>query len=135
MTVRPYTWTTDRPAIERESAENLSTSSHTRRDRLRDLYVRIDGGAQRCPRAPPWRRQSFGLDVEDVSIRAGRAELPTDLAEFCGLRLGDLWSSSSSGVPNVVIPDAVFKDPRELVSFLAEHRVTRIVLVPSWLRA
>ncbi len=38
------------------------------------------------------------------------------------------------GVPSVVVPDAVVKDPERLIATLAEHRVTRIVLVPSLLR-
>ena len=39
------------------------------------------------------------------------------------------------GVPSVVIPDAAVRDPRELLGFLSGHHVTRIVLVPSLLRA
>jgi amino acid adenylation domain-containing protein len=38
------------------------------------------------------------------------------------------------GVPGVIVPDDVVRNPRELVRFLAAHRVTRIVLVPSLLR-
>ncbi len=39
------------------------------------------------------------------------------------------------GVPAVVIPDQVVREPRRLIEVLAEHRVTRIALVPSLLRA
>jgi thioesterase domain-containing protein len=39
------------------------------------------------------------------------------------------------GVPLVVIPDADLKDPERLVAALAARRVTRIILVPSLLRA
>src|SRR5207248_7108534 len=38
------------------------------------------------------------------------------------------------GVPTVIIPDHVAKDPPQLVRALAENDVTRIVLVPSLLR-
>ena len=38
------------------------------------------------------------------------------------------------GVPLVIIPDAVVKDPIRLVRLLAESRVTRFTLVPSLLR-
>src|SRR5262249_52451818 len=40
-----------------------------------------------------------------------------------------------SGVPLVVIPEADVKDPERLVAALAHHRITRIILVPSLLRA
>lgn len=39
------------------------------------------------------------------------------------------------GVPTVIIPDVVLKDPQALVQNLAAHRVTRLVLVPSLLRS
>ena len=38
------------------------------------------------------------------------------------------------GVPTVVIPDPMVREPRLLIQMLADHRVTRIVLVPSLLR-
>lgn len=40
-----------------------------------------------------------------------------------------------AGVPTVIIPDEVVKDPTKLVATLAENKVTRLVLVPSLLRA
>jgi amino acid adenylation domain-containing protein len=40
-----------------------------------------------------------------------------------------------AGVPAVVVPDSVVKDPRLLLETLAEARATRLVLVPSLLRA
>ena len=39
------------------------------------------------------------------------------------------------GVPTLVIPDPVVREPRLLIQMLADHRVTRIVLVPALLRA
>jgi amino acid adenylation domain-containing protein len=39
------------------------------------------------------------------------------------------------GVPTVVIPDPVVREPRRLIQMLADHRVTRIVLVPALVRA
>lgn len=38
------------------------------------------------------------------------------------------------GVPTVVLPDETVRDPRLLVEALAEHRVTRLWVVPSLLR-
>ncbi|MEI8238186.1 MAG: amino acid adenylation domain-containing protein [Actinomycetota bacterium] len=38
------------------------------------------------------------------------------------------------GVPLVIVPDGMLRDPRAFVALLAQHRVTRLVLVPSLLR-
>ena len=40
-----------------------------------------------------------------------------------------------AGVPSVILPAEVVRDPEELLRSLARHGVTRIVLVPSLLRA
>ena len=47
----------------------------------------------------------------------------------------ELFGPLLQGVPTVIIPDAMVKDPQRLVHILGEHRVTRIVLVPSLLSA
>ena len=39
------------------------------------------------------------------------------------------------GVPTVILPDEIVKDPRYLVEALAANKVTRLVLVPSLLQA
>ena len=39
------------------------------------------------------------------------------------------------GIPLVIIPDAIVRDPRRLIEILAENQVTRIMLVPSLLDA
>lgn len=39
------------------------------------------------------------------------------------------------GVPLVVIPDSIVKDPQALIAHLAAHQISRIVLVPSLLKA
>ena len=46
----------------------------------------------------------------------------------------EIFGPLLKGIPIVMIPDEVVKDTRELVRVLADHRVTRIVLVPSLLR-
>lgn len=46
----------------------------------------------------------------------------------------ELFGPLCQGRPVVIVPDSVVGDPSELVSALAEHRVTRLVLVPSLLR-
>ncbi|WP_457654564.1 non-ribosomal peptide synthetase [Rhodocaloribacter sp.] len=47
----------------------------------------------------------------------------------------ELFGPMLRGVPLVVIPDAVARDPHRLLDALAAHGVTRLVLVPSLLRA
>ncbi|MGA8763738.1 MAG: amino acid adenylation domain-containing protein, partial [Candidatus Sulfotelmatobacter sp.] len=47
----------------------------------------------------------------------------------------ELFGPLLAGVPTVMIPDEVVKSPQALIAALAEHRVTRLVLVPSLLRA
>ena len=45
----------------------------------------------------------------------------------------EIWGPLLKGIPLVLIPDAVVKDPIQLVDTLATHHVTRLVLVPSLL--
>jgi hypothetical protein len=40
-----------------------------------------------------------------------------------------------TGVPLHIIPDDVIYDPPQLASFLAEHRITRMLFTPSLLQA
>ena len=47
----------------------------------------------------------------------------------------EIFGPLLQGVRIVIIPDMAVKDPRQLVHMLAIHGVTRIVLVPSLLRA
>lgn len=47
----------------------------------------------------------------------------------------ELFGPLLQGIPTVLIPEAVLKDPQRLVHTLAAHRVSRMVLVPSLLRA
>ncbi|HCF29926.1 MAG TPA: non-ribosomal peptide synthetase, partial [Cyanobacteria bacterium UBA11049] len=46
----------------------------------------------------------------------------------------EIFAPLLQGIPNVIIPDAVVKDPQLFIETLAVHKVTRIVLVPSLLR-
>jgi amino acid adenylation domain-containing protein len=47
----------------------------------------------------------------------------------------EIFGPLLQGVPTVILPDSVVKDPPRLVRLLAEKRVSRFVLVPSLLRA
>src|SRR5271155_2065113 len=46
----------------------------------------------------------------------------------------EIFGPLLQGVPNVIIPDELVKDPLELMRLLASERISRIVLVPSLLR-
>jgi amino acid adenylation domain-containing protein len=47
----------------------------------------------------------------------------------------EIFGPLASGVPLVIVPDEDAQDPYRLIDALERHRVTRIVLVPSLLRA
>jgi amino acid adenylation domain-containing protein len=47
----------------------------------------------------------------------------------------EIFGPLLAGVPSVILPQEAVLDPEELLQILAERRVTRIVLVPSLLRA
>jgi amino acid adenylation domain-containing protein len=47
----------------------------------------------------------------------------------------EIFGPLLAGVPSVILPQQAVLDPEELLQILAEQRVTRIVLVPSLLRA
>jgi non-ribosomal peptide synthetase component F len=49
--------------------------------------------------------------------------------------LWELLGACLQGVPTVVIPQATLIDPEQTIEVLARHRVTRLWLVPSYLRA
>lgn len=48
--------------------------------------------------------------------------------------LWELFGGLLKGVPTVILPDEVVHDPKALVDALAQHKVSRIWLVPSLLR-
>jgi amino acid adenylation domain-containing protein len=48
--------------------------------------------------------------------------------------VAEIWGALLAGVPLVIAPVEAVQDPRKLVKVLEEHKVTRIVLVPSLLR-
>jgi acyl carrier protein len=68
---------------------------------------------------------------------------PFDIGEVCCQKtnLGfvdsvwEIFGPLLAGVPSVIVPQEVLLDPEELIQYLAKHRVTRMVLVPSLLRA
>jgi amino acid adenylation domain-containing protein len=47
----------------------------------------------------------------------------------------ELFDPLLQGIPSVIIPEEIARDPQRLIPILADHRVTRIGLVPSLLQA
>jgi amino acid adenylation domain-containing protein len=71
-----------------------------------------------------WRTYPFGID--DVACQKTAVSFVDALWELLGGLL--------RGTPTVIIPDAVVRDPIALVETLRKHRVSRIWVVPSFLR-
>ena len=46
----------------------------------------------------------------------------------------EIFGPLLKGVPNILIPDEIIKEPQQFVEVLAHHKISRIVLVPSLLR-
>jgi hybrid polyketide synthase/nonribosomal peptide synthetase FtdB len=71
------------------------------------------------------------------------AAFPFEAGEVCAQKTSlsfvdafvEIFAPLLRGVPLVVVPDRVEKDPVALIDLLARHRVTRLVLVPSLLAA
>ncbi|MBA3945629.1 MAG: amino acid adenylation domain-containing protein [Herpetosiphonaceae bacterium] len=71
-----------------------------------------------------WQRYPFAAD--DVYCQKTAFSFVDSIWEIFGPLL--------QGTRIIIIPDRVVKDPQELLRVLADHNVTRIVLVPSLLR-
>jgi amino acid adenylation domain-containing protein len=71
-----------------------------------------------------WREYPFATD--EVCCQKTSLSFVDSIWEIFGPLL--------RGVPLVIIPDEVVKDPRQFVAALCEHKISRLVLVPSLLR-
>lgn len=74
-----------------------------------------------------WMWQSYPFAADDVCCQKTSLSFVDSIWEIFGPLL--------QGVPLVIIPDETVKDPLRFVTTLAGHKVTRLVLVPSLLRA
>ncbi|HET9896546.1 MAG TPA: amino acid adenylation domain-containing protein [Streptosporangiaceae bacterium] len=72
-----------------------------------------------------WRQYPFD---------AGEVVAAKTSVAFCDF-IWELFGALLRGVPVVPVSDAEVADPRRLAGVLREHRVTRIILVPTLLRA
>jgi amino acid adenylation domain-containing protein len=73
-----------------------------------------------------WMWDAYPFRRDDVCCQRTPLAFVDCVAEIFGPLL--------AGAPLVVLPDVVVQDPAWLTARLAEHRVTRILLVPSMLR-
>ncbi|MFN2168777.1 MAG: condensation domain-containing protein, partial [Anaerolineae bacterium] len=71
-----------------------------------------------------WETYPFGSD--EVNCQKTALSFVDSIWEYFGALL--------QGIPTVIIPDEVLQDPYALVELLGRHRVSRIWLVPSFLR-
>ena len=105
-------------------------------DRL--CYVIYTSGSTGAPK---------GVAIEEAQVinrlRWGWEYTPFQPGEMSVVRtptnfvdsMWELWGPLLAGSPTVIAPAETRVDPAALVAFLARHRVTRIWLVPSLLRA
>ncbi|MFN8598686.1 MAG: amino acid adenylation domain-containing protein [Anaerolineae bacterium] len=73
-----------------------------------------------------WMWQTYPFAADEVCVQKTYLSFVDSVWEIFGPLL--------AGVPLVLVPDEVLKDDRRLVQLLADHKVTRLVLVPSLLR-
>src|SRR5437763_6885031 len=73
-----------------------------------------------------WMWETYPFESEEVCCQKTSLSFVDSVWEIFGPLL--------QGIRTVIIPDAVVKDPVQLLQTLAAHSVTRIVLVPSLLQ-
>jgi amino acid adenylation domain-containing protein len=124
---------TDGETMAQESAENLNsevTAQHL-------AYVVYTSGSTGTPKGVMglhqgavnrlhWMWTHYPFEAEEVCCQKTSLNFVDSIWEIFGPLL--------RGIPTVIIPDAVLKDPHALVQTLAVNHITRIVLVPSLLR-
>ena len=126
-------WEQVQPALESRNGEDLNTEVIS--ENL--AYIMYTSGSTGQPKAVQalhrttmnrcswmWRRYAF----------AGREVCCQKTALSFGDSVWEIFGPLLQGVPSVIIPDEVLKDPESLVQTLAENQVSRLVLVPSLLR-
>ena len=125
---------TDWEVIARESKEN--PVSRTKPENL--AYVIYTSGSTGSPKGVlglhrgtinrfAWMWQAYAFEPEEVCCQKTSFNFVDSVWELFGPLL--------QGIPTVIVPDEVRKHTHRLIQTLAAHRVTRLVLVPSLLRA
>jgi hypothetical protein len=74
-----------------------------------------------------WMWERYGFEAGEVCCQKTNVGFVDSVWEIFGPLL--------AGVPSVIVPQEVLLDPEEMVKYLAEQGVTRMVVVPSLMRA
>ena len=120
------------------SAEERSLRGHRLRQGDQPAYVVYTSGSTGTPKGV------VGTHLGAINrIRWMWQEHPFGADEVCCLKTSlsfvdsvwELFGPLLAGVPLVTVPEAVVREPRRLVALLRASNVTRLVLVPSLLRA
>lgn len=119
--------------IAQESQENLISTSTG--DSL--AYVIYTSGSTGTPKGVlgthrgtvnglHWLWKTYPFTSEDICCQKTAISFVDSIWE--------IFAPLLQGIPTVIIPDAIVKEPQRFLETLAHHKVTRVVLVPSLLR-
>jgi amino acid adenylation domain-containing protein len=114
----------------------LPTSSPPARPNGRLAYILFTSGSTGVPKGVPathqatinrlaWLHQTYPFSPYEVCCQKTALSFVDSILEIFGSLL--------HGIPNVIIPEDLVLDPELLLQLLARERVTRIVLVPTFL--
>ncbi|HZU69406.1 MAG TPA: non-ribosomal peptide synthetase [Ktedonobacteraceae bacterium] len=123
----------DWQAIAQENEENVSSGAG--RDNI--AYMLYTSGSTGTPKGVLgthraainrfcWMWNTYPFEPGEVCCHKTSLSFVDSVWEIFGPLL--------QGIPAVIIPNSIVKDPQQLLQTLAAHAVTRIVLVPSLLR-
>ncbi|MEG4005588.1 amino acid adenylation domain-containing protein [Microcoleus sp. Pol11C1] len=124
---------TDWEIIPKENREN--PVSHSTIDNV--AYVIYTSGSTGKPKGVlglhrgavnrfQWMWQTYPFKGEEVCCQKTSLNFVDSVWEIFGPLL--------QGIPTIIVPDRILKDPHQFVETLANNKVTRLVLVPSLLR-
>ncbi len=123
-----------RHGVGAESAENVC--AEVSRDAA--AYVIYTSGTSGRPKGVEGTHRGavnrFGWMWERYPFEAGEVCCQKTNLSFVD-SIWEIFGPLLAGVPSVILPQEVVLDPEEMLEHLARHGVTRIVLVPSLLRA
>jgi amino acid adenylation domain-containing protein len=121
--------------LRHESPANIDRATASSEDRAYVIYTSGSTGAPKgvegTHRASmnrfSWMWRTYPFKFDDVCCQKTSLGFVDSIWEIFGPLL--------AGIPNVIVPQDTVRDPELLLQTLAREQVTRIVLVPSQLRA